>query len=570
MQRRNTDTAESPVSAQAKPTLSSVGLLSSSPVSTLSSGIASAHRGRASSSVDATTASSGSKPGATSPRPRLPPTSPDCWHPDAYFSVSRARVKGKMREYVHHAFPTSVVPYWHGYNAETIEAEMSTHLNVQAALHGNTLRDFPEGSRPCRVLDLGCGRGVWCLEMAREWKASEFVGLDIVPIQPPLHQLGDADLEHRVSWVVANFLEPLPFPDASFDYIHIRFILQGVPEDKWVDIFSEARRILAPGGVLEVVEGNYSFFGHASLVDVNELKDLEHGRTASKKGVSVKLPRRLKVLNDGSDSADVDAIEIVLERMMHRRFINPTPLSVVPSALLLPGFSNVANGNPRHIPVYAESKAQRARARQARDGASSSNNATSSEDEGKRQGKFTSRGQIGKPLNSQFAMTDADLFCALVILQQLDHISSSRELIWAEAEDEKRSLHGVAQPELTRMDASRRFGHGNPAALKPFAHPWKSKDQFYRAMDAWIDSVRASADTENMLHKYLGWEQAHEDLTVEGRKYAERRRKMSVTPAVIPSLGLESLGRRRWRRRRRTTTRSARRRSRRCTRWTRR
>lgn len=542
MQRRNTDTAESPVSAQAKPTLSSVGMLSSSPVSTLSSGIASAHRGRASSSVDATTASSGSKPGATSPRPRLPPTSPDCWHPDAYFSVSRARVKGKMREYVHHAFPTSVVPYWHGYNAETIEAEMSTHLNVQAALHGNTLRDFPEGSRPCRVLDLGCGRGVWCLEMAREWKASEFVGLDIVPIQPPLHQLGDADLEHRVSWVVANFLEPLPFPDASFDYIHIRFILQGVPEDKWVDIFSEARRILAPGGVLEVVEGNYSFFGHASLVDVNELKDLEHGRTASKKGVSVKLPRRLKVLNDASDSADVDAIEIVLERMMHRRFINPTPLSVVPSALLLPGFSNVANGNPRHIPVYAESKAQRARARQARDGASSSNNATSSEDEGKRQGKFTSRGQIGKPLNSQFAMTDADLFCALVILQQLDHISSSRELIWAEAEDEKRSLHGVAQPELTRMDASRRFGHGNPAALKPFAHPWKSKDQFYRAMDAWIDSVRASADTENMLHKYLGWEQAHEDLTVEGRKYAERRRKMSVTPAVIPSLGLESLG----------------------------
>ncbi len=96
-----------------------------------------------------------------------------------------------MREYVHHAFPTSVVPYWHGYNAETIEAEMSTHSTYQAALHGNTLRDFPEGSRPLsRVLDLGCGRGRVVLEMAREWKASEFVGLDIVPIQPPLHQLG--------------------------------------------------------------------------------------------------------------------------------------------------------------------------------------------------------------------------------------------------------------------------------------------------------------------------------------------------------------------------------------------
>ena len=549
LRRRNTDNSETSTSLHSKVPLSSSAVYSTSPASVSPGAATSPNRARANSSISSlagSTLASGhatsSKHDPASSRTRLPPPSPDCWHPDAYFTTTRSRVKGKMREYRHHAFPSSVVPYWHGYNTETIEAEMSTHLNVNAALHGNTLREFPEGSRPCRVLDLGCGRGVWCLDMAREWKTSEFVGLDIVPIQPPMHQLADPDLHHRVSWVVANFLEPLPFPDASFDYVHVRFILQGVPEDKWVDLFSEARRILAPGGVLEVVEGNYSFFGHASLVDVQELKDLEQGRTASKKGVGVKLPKRLKVLNDASDSADVDAIEIVLERMMHRRFINPTPLSVVPSALLLPGFANVANGNPRHIPVYAESSAQRARAARAADAAASSSaNATSSEDEGKRQGKFTSRGQIGKPLNSQFAMTDQDLFCALVILQQLDHFSSSRELVWAEAEEEKRSLQGIPQPELTRMDTSRRFGQGSPAALKPFAHPWKSKDQFYRAMDAWIDAVRASADTEHMLRKYLGWEQAHEDLTVEGRKYAERRRKMSTSSVAIPSLGLDQL-----------------------------
>ena len=453
-----------------------------------------------------------------------------------------------MREYVYHAFPTSVVPYWHGYNSETLEAEMEVHLVVNAVLHGNTLRGFPQGSRPSRVLDLGCGRGVWCLEMAREWKNTEFVGLDIVPIQPCLTQMGDPDLEHRVSWVIANFLEPWPFPDASFDYVHIRFVLQGVPEDKWVDLFSEARRILAPGGVLELMEGNFSFFGHASWVDAQDLKDLEQGRLATKKGVGVKLPKRLKVLNEGSDSADIDAIEVVLERMMHRRFINPTPLSVVPSALLLPGFSNVANGNPRHIPVYAESTAQRASARAAATAAagdehacSSSANATSSEDESKREGKFTSRSQIGKPLNSSFSLTDPDLFGAFVILQKLDYVSSSRELIWAEAEEEKRSLQGQPQPELARMDNTRRFGQGNPAALKPFAHPWKSKDEFYRAVDAWIEATRASADTEHLLRKYLGWEQAHEDLTVEGRKYAERRRKMSTSSAAIPALGLEQL-----------------------------
>ncbi|SNX82356.1 uncharacterized protein MEPE_01062 [Melanopsichium pennsylvanicum] len=539
LRRRNTDTSEKSSTLLIKTSLPSSTIYSTSPAS-ISPGVASSpHRARANSSMTSLSHSYPASAGS-----RLPPPSPDCWHPDSYFTTTRCRVKGKVREYKYHAFPSSVVPYWHGYNTETIEAEMWTHLSVNAALHGNTLRDFPEGSRPCRVLDLGCGRGVWCLDMARNWKSSEFVGLDIVPIQPSMDQLEDADLHHRVSWVIANFLEPLPFPDASFDYVHIRFVLPGVPEDKWVDIFSEARRILAPGGVLEVVEGNYSFFGHASLVDVNELKDLEQGRIASRKGSGVKLPKRLKVLNDASDSADVDAIEIVLERMMHRRFINPNPLSVVPSALLLPGFSKVANGNPRHIPVYAESSAQRARARAAVEGANqtSSDNATSSQDEQKKQGKFTSRGQIGNPLNSQFAMTDLDLFCALVILQQLDHFSSSRELVWAEAEEEKRCLD-TPQPELAKMDNTRRFGQGNPAALKPFAHPWKSKDQFFKAMDTWIEATRASADTEYMLRKYLGWEQAHEDLTVEGRKHAERRRKMSVSSAtVIPSLGMDQIG----------------------------
>lgn len=545
--RRNTDNSDNSASLHVKVPLPSPSNYSTSPPAISPGAAPLSARGRAASSTSSLLGSTlvghsdHPKQASAIRRSRLPPPSPDCWHPDAYFNRTHARVKGKMREYVHHSFPASIVPYWHGYNIETIEAEMTTHLNVNAALHGNTLRDFPEGSRPCRVLDLGCGRGMWCLDMAREWPTSEFVGLDIVPIQPPMEELANPDLEHRVSWVVANFLEPLPFPDASFDYVHVRFIAQGVPEDKWVDLFSEARRVLAPGGVLEVVEGNYSFFGHASLVDAQELKDLETGRTAARKGSGVKLPKRLKVLDDSSDSADIDAIEVILERMMHRRFINPTPLSVVPSALLLPGFSNVANGNPRHIPVYAESSAQRARARATAEGGASSANATSSEDEEKRQGKFTSRGQIGKPLNSQFAMTDPDLFSALVILQQLDHFSSSRELIWAEAEEEKRSLQGQPQAQLARMDSSRRFGQGNPAALRPFAHPWNSKDQFFRAMDAWVESTRASADTEHMLYKYLGWEQAHEDLTVEGRKYAERRRKMSTSSVAIPSLGLDQL-----------------------------
>lgn len=39
-------------------------------------------------------------------------------------------------------------------------------------------------SPPKRVLDLGCGGGLWILEAAQEWKTTEFVGLDIERKQP--------------------------------------------------------------------------------------------------------------------------------------------------------------------------------------------------------------------------------------------------------------------------------------------------------------------------------------------------------------------------------------------------
>lgn len=50
------------------------------------------------------------------------------------------------------------------------------------------LADFNEGALPKRVLDIGCGTGIWIHDVARQWAAMghkdvEFVGVDLVPIQ---------------------------------------------------------------------------------------------------------------------------------------------------------------------------------------------------------------------------------------------------------------------------------------------------------------------------------------------------------------------------------------------------
>ncbi|KAF8578606.1 hypothetical protein K439DRAFT_1621189 [Ramaria rubella] len=66
------------------------------------------------------------------------------------------------------------------------------------------------------------------------------------PRTPPLPTLAA-----RITWVLANFLEPLPFKSGDFDFVHVRRVARGVPEDRW-DAFMEevVRDLFFPGSVL--------------------------------------------------------------------------------------------------------------------------------------------------------------------------------------------------------------------------------------------------------------------------------------------------------------------------------
>ena len=53
------------------------------------------------------------------------------------------------------------------------------------------LAEFKVGELPKRVLDIGCGTGIWIHDVANEWAEMghtdvEFVGVDLVPIQTPM------------------------------------------------------------------------------------------------------------------------------------------------------------------------------------------------------------------------------------------------------------------------------------------------------------------------------------------------------------------------------------------------
>ncbi|KIY43978.1 hypothetical protein FISHEDRAFT_52130 [Fistulina hepatica ATCC 64428] len=140
------------------------------------------------------------------------------------------------------------------YNRELVDLDVWQNMFYTRLRGGFSLYDF--AIPPQSVLDLGCGCGYWIFEAAKRWKNTRFVGFDMNDMQPKLtgeHMRHHQDLASRIEWVHGDFLEPLPFLDESFDYVRIMDIGLGVPEDE------EVSRVMKPGAVIEVVEGNLIF-----------------------------------------------------------------------------------------------------------------------------------------------------------------------------------------------------------------------------------------------------------------------------------------------------------------------
>ncbi|CAG8440015.1 7232_t:CDS:2 [Dentiscutata heterogama] len=124
------------------------------------------------------------------------------------------------------------------------------HLMWQNSWNGNFSAPVKNilANKGSKVLDVGCGPGVWTLDMATNFPEVHFTGVDFAPIQP------NENNPENVTFIQTNALEGLPFEDNTFDYVFQRFLNVGYPRDKWVFIINELVRVLKPGGYLEMME----------------------------------------------------------------------------------------------------------------------------------------------------------------------------------------------------------------------------------------------------------------------------------------------------------------------------
>jgi len=98
--------------------------------------------------------------------------------------------------------------------------------------------------RPQRVLDMGCGTGIWAIEFADECLEATVIGTDLSPIQPSWLP---PNCKFYVDDIEGDWTYP---PSEHFDYIHGRALFGSVVD--WKGLFSQAFDHLKPGGFLEI------------------------------------------------------------------------------------------------------------------------------------------------------------------------------------------------------------------------------------------------------------------------------------------------------------------------------
>jgi SAM-dependent methyltransferase len=111
-----------------------------------------------------------------------------------------------------------------------------------------------------RLLDLGCSWGRWCVAASR-------AGYAVTGIDPSLGALLAAQRVTKQLGAAGQFVcgdaRKLPFPDAAFDVVHSYSVLQHLSDDDAIAAWSEAARVLKPGGFAYIQMAN--IFGVRSL-----------------------------------------------------------------------------------------------------------------------------------------------------------------------------------------------------------------------------------------------------------------------------------------------------------------
>jgi SAM-dependent methyltransferase len=103
---------------------------------------------------------------------------------------------------------------------------------------------------PKRILDLGCGTGIWCMDMADEHPGTEILGVDLSPIQPSF-------TPPNCKFEIDDVTSLWTYPVNHFDFINIRGLYGSIAD--WPALYTQVYNHMEPGGYLHQLEMSIQF-----------------------------------------------------------------------------------------------------------------------------------------------------------------------------------------------------------------------------------------------------------------------------------------------------------------------
>lgn len=174
----------------------------------------------------------------------------------------------------------------------------------------------------CNVLDVGCGTGIWILEMAFLYDECNFLGIDINTDSVP-----NKIKPINVDFLNIDILKGINLKENYYDIIHMRMMLLAIPNNKWDFIINELLNILKNNGYIQFIEMDiniYNINNHFYEKTLNKLKELNISINTPSliKNIIKKYNEKINIVEDNFEKIPVGWYNYNMEYPLYEEIQN--------------------------------------------------------------------------------------------------------------------------------------------------------------------------------------------------------------------------------------------------------
>ncbi|KAG1438530.1 hypothetical protein G6F56_012614 [Rhizopus delemar] len=104
------------------------------------------------------------------------------------------------------------------------------HFALKELFGGNVLSSVAKTldlEKGVSTIDIGCGSGIWIMDMTHDYPNCSYTGSDIVDVTNKNLNI------NQFTFKYGNVVKGLPFADNTFDLVHIRLLVYALRVEEW-------------------------------------------------------------------------------------------------------------------------------------------------------------------------------------------------------------------------------------------------------------------------------------------------------------------------------------------------